>query len=284
MKILITGGYGQLGRILKSVLEPKHEVYAWDIEDLDITKPLDTLLKVTNLHPELIIHCGAYTDVRGCECDPERAYSVNWLGTRNLALAAGECSAKFVYISTDYVFDGEKDTPYVEFDTPNPLSVYGKSKMAGEQVVQSLLHKYYIVRTAWLYSEWGNNFMKSMLKLAEEKRQISVVFDQRGTPTYAYDLALAIEHLITEPLYGIYHLTNSGACSWFEFANKIFELRDIDVHLNPITSAEYGDIVKRPANSILHNFNFEFTYGFVLRDWEEALEHCMTRLIDVKRG
>ena len=285
MKVLITGSSGQLGRAFKGVFEQlEYDVVAWDVEQLDITDGLETVAKITELAPNLIIHCAAYTDVRGCEYEPAKAYQVNWLGTRNIAVAALECDAKLVYISTDYVFDGVKETPYIELDQANPLNVYGRSKLGGEKIIQSLLQKYYIVRTAWLYSETGNNFFRTMARAGAEKRPVSMVIDQRGTPTYVYDLALTVEHLISKPFYGVYHLTNSGACTWYEFARRIFDLLNIEMSIKPITVEQYGDIVKRPANSILNNFNFEQSYGFVLRDWEEALEHCVTRYFGANRG
>ncbi|AZR72014.1 dTDP-4-dehydrorhamnose reductase [Anoxybacter fermentans] len=278
MKVLITGSRGQLGRALSEILQKNYDVYAWGRRDLDFTDHLTTFKKVTKLNPDLIIHCGAFTDVKGCELDPEKAYLVNGIGTRNIVVAARECDSRVVYISTDYVFDGEKKQPYIEFDPPNPINVYGRSKLAGEEIIQSILQKYFIIRTSWLFSEDGNNFVKTMIKLACEQKMLSVVCDQIGTPTYVKDLAIAIKEIIKKPFYGIYHVSNNGSCSWYEFAKTIFEIKGMDINLRPVTSKEYGGIVKRPVYSVLKNFNLEETYGFVMRDWKYALLDCMNKI------
>lgn len=275
MKILITGGQGQLARALTDLLQKTNTVLAWDIPELDFTKHQLTLKKVDQLKPDLIIHCGALTDVRGCELNAKKAYLVNSLGTRNVALAAGQSRAKLVYISTDFVYDGQKTEPYLEFDPVNPLNIYGKSKLAGEQIVQSLLSEYYIVRTAWLYSEIGNNFLQTMLSLAKKTTEIAVVSDQWGTPTYTKELALGIQKIISAPFYGIYHVSNSGSCTWYDFAREIFAITGIKVATKPVSSKDYGDVVARPRYSVLENFNLEQTYGYHLSPWQEALDDCL---------
>lgn len=278
MNLLITGGQGQLGRALTDLFQGKATIRSWDLAELDFTDPCTTLHKITSMSPEIIIHCGAYTDVKGCELNPEKAYLVNALGTRNVAVAAENCGAKMVYISTDYVFDGQKTEPYREFDGVNPLSVYGRSKWAGEEIVRTLVQKHYIIRTAWLYSEIGHNFVKTILRLAEEKNPIRVVADQTGTPTYVKDLAKAIRVILAEPFYGIYHASNNGACTWYEFACAIVQAVGRTVDVVPLTSAEYGDVVERPGYSVLENFNLEKTYGYVMRSWEEGLQECLRNL------
>lgn len=278
MKILITGGLGQLAKALKHELQNDHEIYLWDLPELDFALVEDTLQKVVRVKPDLVIHCGAYTDVRGCELYPTKAYQVNWLGTRNVALAALQCGATMVYISTDYVFDGAKREPYLELDLPNPLSVYGKSKLAGEEVVRQLVNAHYIVRTAWLYSENGNNFVQKMLQLAQKKEEISVVYDQIGSPTFARELAAAIRLLISRPYYGTYHITNRGSCSWYELARAIFDYEGIHIKVNPITTEELGDVVARPLYSVLDILNFETTYHTNLQHWKNALHDCLKSL------
>ena len=278
MKILITGGQGQLARALTDLFPKSNTVFAWDIGELDFTEHTMTLEKVGQLKPELIIHCGAFTDVRGCQLDPPKAYLVNSLGTRNIALAARTLGAKLVYISTDYVFDGQKTSPYLEFDRVNPLNIYGRSKLAGEQIIQSLVKESYIVRTAWLYSEIGDNFLQTMLTLAEKNEEVAVVCDQWGTPTYTKELAQGILKIISAPFYGVYHISNSGSCSWYEFAQQIFTLTGSNITVKPVLAKDYGDVVARPRYSVLANFNLEQTYGYLLSPWQEALDDCLNQI------
>ncbi len=279
MRILITGSKGQLGKAAVQILQADHYLYAWDVEDLDFNYGVKTFDKIIELNPDLILHCGAYTDVSGCELNPEKAFQVNSLGTRNIAIAAANCDATMVFVSTDYVFDGRKEKEYLEFDRTNPLNVYGRAKLAGEELVKSLLQKYYIIRTSWLFSNSGKNFVKTILRLAREKEELVVVHDQIGTPTFAKDLAQAIKVIISKPFYGTYHVANKGFCSWYEFAREIIRLTDVDIYVKPINSAEYGDIVHRPKYSVLRNFNLEMTYGYQMRDWRIALEECLQEMV-----
>ncbi|AGB42121.1 dTDP-4-dehydrorhamnose reductase [Halobacteroides halobius DSM 5150] len=272
MKILITGGKGQLGLDLKKLLDKEHEVYAWDIDELDITQGEEVINKIAGLNPEIIIHAAAYTDVDGCEENMNLAYQVNAYGTRNVAVACQECNARLVYISTDFVFDGTKDKPYIEFDQANPLNIYGESKLAGEEFVKNLLNRYYIVRTAWLYGEDGNNFIKTMLELAKKKESLDVVNDQVGSPTYTRDLSQAIQELITTDLYGIYHVSNSGESSWYQFARKIFEYTETEIEVNPVTSQEFTRLATRPKYSVMQNYSLEQGLDYKMRNWEEALK------------
>jgi dTDP-4-dehydrorhamnose reductase len=272
MKVLITGGKGQLGITLKNVLEKEHEVYTWDIDELDITQGEAAINKIVDLNPEVVIHCAAYTDVDGCEENVELAYQVNAYGSRNVAVACQECDAKLLYISTDFVFDGRQDEPYTEFDETNPLSVYGESKLAGEEFVRNLVNKYFIIRTSWLYGKHGGNFVKTMLSLAKEKEALTVVDDQVGSPTYAKDLAEVIKRLITTRLYGTYHASNNGSCSWYQFANKIFEYSNIDIIVEAVTSKEFIRPATRPKYSVIENCSSEQGLDYKMRNWQDALK------------
>ena len=268
MRIVITGAHGQLGRSLQNVLVG-HEILPVDLPEHDITR-LDIIPTIEAFQPDVVIHAGAFTDVDGCELDPDTAYSVNALGTRNVAVACQRCDAPMVYISTDYVFDGAKRESYLEFDEPNPINVYGRSKLAGELLVRDLLSRFYIVRTAWLYAQGGNNFVAKILALAGEREELSVVTTEVGSPTYAPDLAEAIVRLIEYPLYGIYHLVNEGSCSRYEFASKILELAGKSgFPLRPVQT--YDRPTRVPANAALRNFCAATQLEIRLRPWEEAL-------------
>jgi len=272
MKILVTGGKGQLGIDLKNMLAKEHDIYAWDMDKLDITKGEETIRKIVDLNPDVVIHAAAYTDVDGCEENIDLAYQVNAYGTRNVTVACQECNAKLVYVSTDFVFDGSKGAPYIEFDEVNPLSIYGKSKLAGEKFVQSLSDRYFILRTAWLYGEHGNNFVKTMLKLAEENEELTVVDDQVGSPTYTKDLAQVIKKLINTRLYGIYHASNNGKCSWYQFAKKIFDYSDVNIKVKPVTSQEFVRAATRPEYSVMENYSLEQGLDYEMRSWQQALK------------
>jgi len=272
MKILVTGANGQLGRELVLLPAPRDmEIVGFGREELDITD-LEQCRSVLRSHkPDAVIHCAAYTKVDQAESQPDEAYRVNAYGTRNAALAAEEVGAKFVYISTDYVFDGRADKPYREYDRTDPQTVYGRSKLAGEQLVQSLTSRYFIVRTSWVYGKHGANFVKTMLKLAEERKMLRVVDDQIGSPTYTLDLARFLLELVKTDYYGIYHASNSGICSWYEFAKAIFEERRLNVHVEPCTTEEFPRPAQRPAWSVLDHGAIR-AHGFEpLRPWREAL-------------
>jgi dTDP-4-dehydrorhamnose reductase len=268
MRLVITGANGQLGRSLQDSLAG-HEFLLVDLPEYDVSEGA-TLEAIVNFQPELVIHAGAMTDVDGCEKDPDMAYKVNALGTRNVALACQRCDADMLYVSTDYVFDGTSDEPYLEYDEPHPLSVYAKSKLAGEQSVRDLLNSFYIVRTAWLYGRTGRNFVEKVLELAERQDELSVVDNEFGSPTYAPDLAQGIASLVSSGLYGIYHLTNEGACSRYEFAAMILELAGKDPATVRPTSV-YPRAAKVPRRALLRNFSAATQLGIVLRPWQAAL-------------
>lgn len=273
MKILVAGARGQLGIDIVNTLSDKNEVSGFDIDTLDITNINNTLNVVREINPDLIINCAAYTNVDGCEANVDTAYKINALGARNLAVAALETKSRFLHISTDFVFDGNTDNPYTEFDIPNPLSIYGKSKYAGEEFIRQICSRHYILRTAWLYGKNGNNFVKTMLKLANEKKTISVVDDQIGSPTYTNDLIKAIEIIIHSEAYGTYHTTNDGQCSWNEFAKKIFKHAGAnEVVVNAISSEELKRPAVRPKYSVLRNYMIEMQFDYYMREWEEALK------------
>ncbi|MBU1355989.1 MAG: dTDP-4-dehydrorhamnose reductase [Candidatus Edwardsbacteria bacterium] len=271
MKILVTGAKGMLGTDLCLELAGDHQVTGIDIQDIDITSE-EAIKKIIGYHPEFIIHCAAMTNVDGCEKDPDTAYAVNGLGTKNVVLACRQLDIPVLYISTDFVFDGAKGEPYCEWDQPNPLGHYGRSKLEGENHVRELLKKFYIVRTSWLYGKQGRNFVSTILAKARETGTIKVVNDQVGSPTYARDLCRAIARLISSNKYGTYHLSNSGACSWFDFAKRAVELSGTKAEVLSISSSDYPTPTKRPAFSVLRNFCWERTFGETLRPWEEGLK------------
>ncbi len=268
MRIAITGAKGQLGRSLTESFQ-SHELLLIDLPEHDVTQR-DIIPLISDFGPELVIHAAAMTDVDGCEREPDVAYGVNALGTRNVALACQRCDAPMLYISTDYVFDGTSDEPYLEYDEPNPTSVYARSKLAGEEFVRDLVNNFYIVRTAWLYGRNGNNFVEKMIQLADRGSELSVVSNEFGSPTYAPDLAEAIFRLSQHPLYGIYHLINEGSCSRYELACKVLELAGKrDVQLRP--GKIYARAAKVPRRAVLRNFCAARQLGIVLRPWEDAL-------------
>ncbi len=282
MKILITGAKGQLGQELKEVLfkAGNYEVIGLGHSELEITNPAMVKELIEQFTPEVIIHTAANTNVDGCELEPESGYRINALGTRNVAIAASMVKAKLVFISTDYVFDGYACRPYLEFDSPNPINIYGKSKLAGEKYVASFSNKYFIVRTSWLYGKQGNNFVKTMLNLAKQKDELTVVDDQLGTPTFTKDLAQFIAVLIETELYGIYHASNTGACSWFDFAKLIFKLAGLNqIKIKPVSTAELNRPASRPAYSVLDNYCLRLEGLPGLRPWEDALQEFITRAL-----
>jgi dTDP-4-dehydrorhamnose reductase len=278
MKVLIIGSEGMLGHDLVEVLSDENELITTTIETLDITDIRNTIATVENINPNLVIHAAAYTDVDGSETDRDMTYSVNTLGTRNVAVACEKVDSIMVYFSTDYVFDGNKGCSYYEYDKANPLGVYGKTKYLGEVYIRDILDKFYIVRTSWLYGYHGPNFVSTMLNLAKTKNNISVVNDQIGSPTYTVDLANAIALLIKNPAYGIYHVTNSEHCSWYEFAQEIFEIAKIDVDLKPVTTEELVRPAPRPRYSVLENYNWRMEGFSPLRSYKKALRSFMQLL------
>ncbi|MDN3954732.1 dTDP-4-dehydrorhamnose reductase [Sporolactobacillus laevolacticus] len=283
-KVLVTGGHGQLGAELTLMLQKKgFETYGLGHQELDITD-LEHVRKVLReIKPDVICHTAAYTAVDKAESDRDNAFLVNAYGTRNIAIAAEEVSAKLVYVSTDYVFNGEKEGTYSEFDFPSPLGVYGQSKYAGEQFVRDFHSKFFITRTSWVYGQYGGNFVKTMLKLAETHEQLKVVNDQKGCPTYTKELAEKIIELFQTDKYGVYHLSNSGSCTWYEFAKAIFEIKGINVKVDPCTTDEFPRPAKRPKNSEFEHMALRLNGFKDIRAWKEALKDFLvpdTRIND----
>jgi dTDP-4-dehydrorhamnose reductase len=278
MKVIVTGAGGQLGRDLVPVLEQSCEVFALDRTQLDVTNYDQSDKLIHSIQPDVIIHCAAYTSVDVAESEEDLAYLINAEGTHNMASIAEKVGAKMCFISTDYVFDGHSSVPYTEYDRTNPQSVYGKSKLAGEQYTQASSTKYFIVRTSWVYGLHGSNFVKTMLNLSKEHKELKVVSDQTGSPTYTLDLANFLCNLIVTDKYGIYHATNSGACSWYEFAKAIFELNGTDIQVKPCTTAEFPRPASRPKYSVLDHGAIRKNGFEDLRHWREALEHLLGQL------
>ena len=272
MKILITGSNGMLGHDLIEVLKDNHELLLTTSKTLDITDGDSVMDFIVKSNPDIVINSAAYTDVDGCESNPDLAYNVNGEGVKNLALACREVDCPLVHISTDYVFNGQNDRPWVEDDEIGPISIYGKSKLKGEEHIKEILEKYFIVRTAWLYGVNGRNFPTTMLELAQNHSEITVVYDEVGTPTYTPDLAKGISKLIETDYYGTYHLTNSGNCSWCEFARYIFEVADVDVNVIPVTASEFARPAPRPSYSVLENRNWVENGFEPLRNYKEAIK------------
>ena len=266
MKVLILGSKGMLG---SELMETFPDSIGWDIDEIDITDRYQVIEKIFLLKPELMINAAAYTNVDGAESHLETAMAVNAEAVGYLAEAANKCDASIVHISTDYVFDGEKKQGYNEKEEPNPISAYGRSKAEGEKLLMQTTKKYYLVRTAWMYGKHGNNFVKTMLRLAKEQDELKIVDDQIGCPTYAKDLVNAIKELIEQP-HGIYHITNDGQCSWYGLTIEIMKLKRMKINLVPITTDQYPLPAKRPKYSILIN-----TKTKKLRHWKKALKEYL---------
>jgi dTDP-4-dehydrorhamnose reductase len=270
MRILITGANGQLGRELVKRLAAT-EFLATDVAEMDITSQKATMEVIDAYRPEVVIHGAAYTNVDAAERNEELAYKINAVGTQNVAAACLRCGSKMVYVSTDYVFDGTSRRAYHEFDTPNPQSVYGKTKFAGEMLAKHILNRLFIVRTSWLYGD-GNNFVRSMLKFGQEKEELKIVNDQYGCPTSTMDLAEAILRLVNSEHYGIYHAANVGVTTWHDFALKIFALTgNTKIKVLSQTTGELNRPAPRPKYSPLANMMLGLTVGNCMRPWEEAL-------------
>ncbi|MFI3200899.1 MAG: dTDP-4-dehydrorhamnose reductase [Eubacteriales bacterium] len=278
-KIMVTGCNGQLGRAINQEVKGKKDICICntDVDDLDITRLEDVITYVEQEKPDYIINCAAHTAVDACETQEESAYRINAIGPRNLSIAANQVSATMVHISTDYVFSGDDNKKYNEFDQVNPQGVYGKTKLVGENFVKEFAKKYFILRTAWLYGE-GKNFVQTMLRLSETNDTVRVVGDQFGTPTSTKELAKAIIKLLKTREYGTYHATCEGECSWSEFAQEIFKLARKDVKVEAITTEEYNAQTKRPAYSVLENYMFALTTDIKFAHWQEALAEYMEQL------
>ena len=284
-KILITGSSGMLGIDLANELRHGYELIGMDLVNnpksrvhkfykADITDPKSIANTFRRASPDIVVHTAAWADVDGCELDKNKAYAVNSDGTRNVALACKEIGAVLVYISTDFVFDGKKRSPYEESDRANPLGVYADSKLKGELAVKKILKKYFIIRTSWLYGKQGKNFVDTIAAKAREDGLLKVVDDQIGSPTYTVDLAKAIRKLLdtfSSKNYGTYHISNSGSVSWYEYAKAILKIAGIKAKVMPISSGELDRPAIRPAMSVMDNSKFEKVTGYRMRGWKSAL-------------
>ena len=280
MVVIVTGANGQVGQSLQFISPnyPDIQFVFCDSKVLDITN-LNNINQVFEQYkPNYCINTAAYTTVDKAESEPEKAHLINVIGPKNLAEVCKKFDTTLLHISTDFVFDGTKKTPYIEEDIPNPTGVYGKTKLDGEKAIQETWHKYFIIRTSWVYSQFGNNFMKTMLRLASERDKLSVVNDQIGTPTHAVDLAQALMSIITKcqtelvGVFGIYNFSNEGQCSWYDFAKKIFEINNININLQPIPTVSYPTPAKRPSYSVLDKTKIKTFFGLKIKDWEVSLE------------
>lgn len=286
-KIIITGCNGQLGRAINELYadSTEYELINTDfgvegIKSLDISN-LDMVVEMARSEkPYAIINCAAMTNVDGCEVQKDLAYRINAIGPRNLAIAATEVGARLMHVSTDYVFPGDAKEPYIEFDTPSPKSMYGRSKLAGEEFVKQFCDSSFIVRTAWLYGD-GKNFVKTMLRLSENHDTVSVVNDQLGSPTSAIELAKAIKYLLPTQNYGLFHGTCEGVCSWADFTKEIFRLAGKETYVNPVTSKQYKEMnpasADRPAYSVLENYMLKLTTDFTFANWEDAIKEYLCK-------
>lgn len=287
-KILVTGCNGQLGRAIRNEYAGENVefintdvVSGEGVHALDITDVDAVLALVRETKPQVIINCAAHTNVDGCEREWDAAYRINALGPRNLSIAANEVDAKMIHVSTDYVFEGNGTRPYTEFDDPNPVSAYGKTKLEGERFVKEFAKKHFIFRTAWLYGD-GKNFVKTMLGLSEKYDEVNVVCDQQGSPTSAVELARAIHYFEPTENYGTYHATCEGDTNWADFTEAIFARAGKNTKVNHVTSEQYAEMnpasAKRPAYSILDNYMMRLTSDYRMADWKDALDEYMKQL------
>ena len=309
LPVLVTGASGQLGSMLCSVLANDFHVIPATRAEFDITDLAATRAFIRKTEPHVVVHPAAYTDVDGCETNEEKAFLVNAIGARNVAIATREIEAKLVFISTDYVFDGKKKGPHLEYDPPHPSSVYGWSRLMGEQMVMQQNPRSFILRISWLYGPHGKNFVKTMLSLARTKEELQVVNDQRGTPTFAGDVARQIRTLIQTDSYGLYHCTSQGSCTWYEFALEIFKNAGYEIHssveglvslipspeslipasspltpnpqplrpiiVKPVTTEQFPRLAQRPQNSVLENFMLKIQGLDIMPPWQDALREFM---------
>jgi dTDP-4-dehydrorhamnose reductase len=283
MVVLVTGAGGQLGQSLQFIAanHPAIQFAFCDSSTLDITNLNNVKQLFKQFKPTFCINAAAYTAVDKAESEPEKAHLINVDGAKNLAVVCKECDTILLHISTDFVFDGTKNSPYIEEDIPNPTGVYGQTKLDGEKAIQETWEKHFIIRTSWVYSQFGNNFMKTMFRLASERDKLTVVNDQIGTPTNAVDLAEVLVNIIQSPithhpspnLFGIYNFSNEGQCSWYEFAKKIFELNNIKINLEPIPTTSFPTPAKRPAYSVLDKLKIKNALGVKVKHWEESLKN-----------
>jgi len=280
--ILVTGANGQLGTCIKAIANnyPSCNIVFEDSSSLDITNRNQVLQYMSNSQFDYIINCAAYTAVDLAEDNKEKAFEINAKAVESLTIACKRFSCTLLHVSTDFVFDGKKNAPYLEGDSTHPLNYYGASKLNGEQIIQQALSKYVIIRTSWLFSEFGNNFVKTMVRLGQEKKDLSIVADQYGSPTYAIDLAHILLTFIasSSTSYGLYHFSNHGATTWYNFAAEIFKLQNQDIRLHKTTSKQFASRAIRPKYSVLETKKVKETLNIDIRNWQSALKEMLSRL------
>lgn len=285
MRVLVTGANGQLGRTFQVIASqyPEHDFFFANSSQLDITNSNSIDKAFNDINPEITINCAAYTAVDLAEDEPSAAFAVNAEAVRNLVDACKKYNAAIIHISTDYVFDGTGKIPYVETDPVNPLGIYGKSKRKGEEAILQSDISALIIRTSWVYSEFGNNFVKTMLRLGKERHELNVVSDQIGSPTYTYDLAHAVMRAINQQgkwlnSQLLYHFSNDGVCSWYDFALTIFEYSNIKCKVNPIRTEDYPTIASRPQYSVLNSTKIEHDFELNINHWKDSLKKALLSL------
>jgi dTDP-4-dehydrorhamnose reductase len=277
MIILVTGASGQLGQSFQFIANEyiSYKFVLKNSKELDVTNSSQVDNAFDLIKPNFCINCAAYTAVDKAESEIDLAYKINVFAVENLANSCKKHNIPFIHISTDFIFDGTKKTPYQETDPTKPLGVYGKTKLEGELILQKTWEKHIIIRTSWVYSQFGNNFMKTMLRLGAEKTELSVVSDQIGTPTYAVDLAHALLKIVQKPVFGVYNYSNLGVCSWYEFAQKIFEISENKIVLHPIKSIQYPTPAERPKYSVLDKTKIIETFDLEIPNWEDSLKRVL---------
>ncbi|MFY0599582.1 MAG: dTDP-4-dehydrorhamnose reductase [Cyclobacteriaceae bacterium] len=281
MKILITGSNGQLGSEFREIAKTSNwEFIFTDYKELDITDKNQVTEFFKKHIPNYCINCAAYTAVDKAESEKELAYKINAIGSENLALGCKEVGATLIQISTDFVFDGSASSPLKEDQSTSPINYYGESKLEGELKISAILNEHIIIRTSWLYSTFGNNFVKTMLKLSETKDELNIIADQIGTPTYAKDLALAVEQIIKEgsESFGVYHYSNEGVASWYDFTKATFEYGSASTKVNPIPTGQYPTPAARPAYSVMDKSKFKEAFSIEIPYWRESLKECIKQL------
>jgi dTDP-4-dehydrorhamnose reductase len=288
MKVMVTGAYGQLGSTLSELSTQFSglQLILTDFDSLDITDRKAVVGYLESNRPDFLVNCAAYTAVDKAETDMDAAYRLNALGPENLAIACRQIGARLIHVSTDYVFDGTNNKPYSEEDLPNPQGVYGSTKLEGEKLVMKQLPESIVIRTSWLYSSYGHNFVKTMIRLGSEKDSLNVVYDQTGTPTFAGDLSLTILKVISQsainPDYwksGIYHYSNLGVCSWYDFAVEIHKMAGISCRVTPVLSAAFKTIAKRPSYSVLDKSKIQKEFGIEIPYWRDSLMNCIQLIL-----
>lgn len=281
MVVLVTGANGQLGQAIQSIVDnyPSIDFVFCSSSDLDITNSANCEAIFKKHQPHFCINTAAYTAVDKAESEPEKAHLINVIGAKNIAEVCKKHNTVLLHVSTDFVFDGTSKKPYTEAEVPNPTGVYGQTKLEGEIAIQNIWSKHFIIRTSWVYSQFGNNFMKTMIRLGNEKDELSVVSDQIGTPTNAVDLAEVLIQIVKSQKskaesFGIYHFSNKGECSWYDFAKEIFTLNHIQINLKSIPTEAYPTSAKRPKYSVLDKTKITTTFGIPINNWKESLKKC----------